>query len=182
MPVLGIVASQISGHLFAPSGAYDSIATTTLSTTTASVTFSSIPQTYKHLQVRFIARSDRASTLDIAGVQLGSTYYSQAHIINGDGSSVVSNNSTGLTIVPAASSNANVFGSAVIDLLDYTDTNKNRVARALNGFDANGSGNAAFASALWLSTTAVSSLTVYPANGTGFVQYSSFALYGIKGS
>jgi hypothetical protein len=28
-PILGIYASQISGHLFAPSGAYDSIATAT---------------------------------------------------------------------------------------------------------------------------------------------------------
>jgi hypothetical protein len=40
MPVLGIIASQMSGHLFAPSGAYDSIATTTVgSGGAASITF-----------------------------------------------------------------------------------------------------------------------------------------------
>jgi len=35
---------------------FESIATTTLSTNTASVTFSSIPATYTHLQIRATAR------------------------------------------------------------------------------------------------------------------------------
>lgn len=175
--------SMLAGNAaFIPSS-YDSIATTTVGAGgAATVTFSSIPSTYQHLQVRFLARSNRASSLDIAGIYINSlVYYSQAHLINADGSTAVSNNTTGLTLIPAASASSNVFGAAVVDVLDYTNSNKNRVARSLNGFDNNGSGNVAFGSALWTTTNAISSLTVYPANGTAFTQYSSFALYGIKG-
>ena len=56
MPMLGIMASQISGHLWAPSGAYDSIATVTLGSAASTITFSSIPSTYTHLQFRVMAR------------------------------------------------------------------------------------------------------------------------------
>jgi hypothetical protein len=49
-PMLGIMASQISGHLVTNS--YESIQTVTVSTATPSITFSSIPATYKHLQIR----------------------------------------------------------------------------------------------------------------------------------
>jgi hypothetical protein len=68
MPILGIMASQISGHLWAPEGAYDSLATVTLSASTASIEFAGIPATYKHLQVRVIARS--------AGTSLAGLYMS----------------------------------------------------------------------------------------------------------
>ena len=64
MPILGIWASQISGHLWAPEGAYDALATVSLSTTTASVTFSGIPSGYKHLQLRLIARTNRSASVD----------------------------------------------------------------------------------------------------------------------
>ena len=49
MPILGIMASQISGHLSNPS--YESIATYTVGAGGSStMVFSSIPQTYKHLE------------------------------------------------------------------------------------------------------------------------------------
>ena len=61
MPILGIMASQISGHLWAPEGAYDALSTVTLSTTTASIEFAGIPTGYKHLQVRGFAQCNRAT-------------------------------------------------------------------------------------------------------------------------
>jgi hypothetical protein len=52
-PILGIYASQISGHLFAPSGAYDSIATVTWYWLSGIILLlASIPATYTHLQLR----------------------------------------------------------------------------------------------------------------------------------
>jgi len=177
MPIPGIVASGISGHL----SSYYSIATATVTSGgSGAITFSSIPSTYTHLQIRGLVRSDRANTVDVAGVQIGSTYATQQHILYGDGSSAVANASTGLTVVPAASTTSSAFGTFVIDILDYTNTNKNVVARALSGYDANGSGTAALGSALFLTTGPVTALSVYAANGTGFVQYSSIALYGVK--
>ena len=179
-PILGIYASQISGHLAAPNS-YASIATVTVGSGGASsITFSSIPSTYTHLQIRGLVRSNRANTIDVAGVQIGSTYATQQHILYGDGSNAISNATTGLTIVPAASTTSSVFGNFVIDILDYRNTSKNVVARALSGYDANGSGTMALGSALFLTTGPVTALSVYAANGTGFVQYSSIALYGVK--
>jgi hypothetical protein len=39
-----------------------------------------------------------------------------------------------------------------------------------------------FMSGLWMSTSAISSITLYPQPTGSLAQYSSFALYGIKGA
>ena len=187
MPILGIIASQISGHLFAPSGAYDSIATTTVGGGgSATVTFSSIPSTYTHLQVRVTAQSARANAIDYFNMRVnsdtGSNYY--AHLLYGNGTSAsayATGTDTKLDFSQwVASSATSVFGTAVIDVLDYADTNKNKTVRCLNGYDANGSGITQLASGLWTNTSAITSLSFYFSNAN-VAQYSSFALYGIKG-
>ena len=75
-PIPGIWASQISGHLWAPSGAYDAIASTTLSASAASITFSGIPSTYTHLQVRLQTSASAAANYyyQVNG-DTGSNYY-----------------------------------------------------------------------------------------------------------
>jgi hypothetical protein len=51
MPILGIIASAITGNLVTTS--YESIETVTVgSGGSATVTFSSIPATYTHLQIK----------------------------------------------------------------------------------------------------------------------------------
>jgi hypothetical protein len=186
-PILGIYASQISGHLFAPSGAYDSIATTTVGAGgVSSVTFSSIPQTYTHLQVRYIARgTDTSNNIYFTLNSDTSGNYSD-HLLYGDGSSVATangvNTSTPQYISIANSSRlASTFAAGVFDLLDYANTNKFKTTRTLSGREDNSAGIVLFASANWRNTNAVTSLTFTPTNGS-FAQYSSFALYGIKGN
>jgi hypothetical protein len=190
-PILGIYASQISGHLFAPSGAYDSIATTTVGSGGASsIDFTSIPSTYTHLQLRWILRTSRTSaTADGVffrfNADSGSNY--RTHSLGGDGSSAyagASGSATGspqIAPAPSSTATASVFSAGVFDILDYANTSKNKTIRNLTGFDANGSGYIELDSAVWLSTTAVNQLTIYPVVGPNFLQYSSFALYGIKG-
>ena len=200
MPILGIMASQISGHLFAPSGAYDSIATTTLSTSTATITFSSIPATYTHLQIRYLAKTNRATYgVDDGFITLnsdvtGANYYS--HFLYGDGSSATASQSAGNggggqgIFWPFVFSTTQIspvgFAGGVIDVLDYANTNKYKTLRCLAGFDANGGtaggygGQVIFASGAWFSTAAANNITI-KANGS-FQQYSQFALYGIKGA
>jgi hypothetical protein len=191
MPVLGIVASQISGHLFAPSGAYDSIATTTLTTATASVTFSSIPATYTHLQIRFLARTNRATevvdTVKLAYNSDTSSSNYTYHDFGGDGSGTFVYGSgaperNAFYATSAAGSGANIFGVGIADILDYANTNKYKTHRNLGGADSNGSGRVGFVSGLWLNTAAITSITLTPSVGTTFNQYSTFALYGIKGA
>jgi hypothetical protein len=188
-PILGIYASQISGHLTS----YASIATVTVgSGGTSTVTFSSIPSTYTHLQIRLIARSSRASTFDSIDANFNgdssNANYAQ-HQITGNGATAASygypTSTSGVAGVPAvytaaASQAANIFGVGVLDILDYTNTNKYKTARSLSGIDANGSGNATLNSGLWLNTSAITSITLISETSSLFTQYSSFALYGIR--
>jgi hypothetical protein len=188
MPILGILASAITGNLVTTS--YESIATVSVgSGGSSTITFSSIPSTFAHLQLRAIMRTNGSGTQDIAKLQFNSdtganyTY----HTIFGNGSSVTADAATGinqnyLNRATSASSDANTFGVMVVDILDYKDTNKFKTIRDLGGADNNGSGTVYFTSGLWRSTSAVTSFTLNPLDGTSFNEYSQFALYGIKGS
>jgi hypothetical protein len=192
MPILGIMASAISGNLTQPSD-YESIETVTVgSGGSSSISFSSIPATYKHLQIRYNARSTVANVNDgytsirFNGDSTNGNYYFY-HVMQGDGASATAGSGgtnaiiyTGVTA--GNSAGANVFGSGVIDILDYTSTSKYKIPRALSGMDNNGAGKISLSSGVWFNTAAVTSITVGAnAFGNNFMEYSSFALYGIKG-
>jgi hypothetical protein len=165
----------------------ETIASTLLATTATGVTFSNIPQGYKHLQVRILARDNRAVTFDNLIIQAngdtGSNYsdhfiYSQSTTVGSGGD--VSSTAPRVGTITGSSATANVFGSNVIDILDYTNTNKYKTVRGLTGAITSGTGQIVFRSNLWLNTAAITSLTFTPGGGS-FVQYSRFSLYGIKG-
>ncbi len=197
-PILGIFASQ--GRVAANS--YESISTITVGAGgSASVTFSSIASTYTHLQVRYFGYSTRSNiVLDTYELRLGtgsidtSASYSY-HNLYGDG------DAAGATAASSATTIQPVFcvgdehpdskrsGAGVIDILDYKNTNKFKTIKILGGFDINGKfgagtqygGRVGLTSGLWQKTTAVDTITLFPSNGS-WGQYSSFALYGIKGA
>jgi hypothetical protein len=184
--LIGIIAS--SGG--AAGGDYESIATVTVgSGGSSSISFTSIPSTYQHLQIRAISRSATAGTGNqelLMRYNGSSTNYYRMHQLYGDGAGAFAgvNASTAENTpfyTPTAGQTANVFAGAVIDILDYANTNKNKTVRSLTGFDLNGSGFVIFRSGLWMNTSAISSISLTAdASGT-IAQYSSFALYGIKG-
>jgi len=192
MPILGIIDSQKSGHLWAPAPAYDSIATVTVgSGGSSSITFTSFPSTYTHLQIRGIARDNRsASGLATGGLQFNSdsTYTNyRGHILYGTGSTAAAatsqpSNGTALAFsTNGNSSTANSFAAAVIDILDYANTSKYKTVRTLSGADNNDTtGEIDFVSGVWMSTAAITNITLIPYGSNSFVQYSSFALYGVK--
>jgi len=190
-PLLGIYASQITGKLFAPTGAYDSIATTNVgSGGTSSITFSSIPSTYTHLQIRGIARTNRSAAAQDAiryrfNSDSGSNY--TLHYLLGNGSAASAGASTSNTSgymdgFTMSDSLANSFGAFNLDILDYANTNKYKTCRALSAREDNTSGAVWLESTLWINTSAISSIVLTPLSGTLINQYSSFALYGIKGN
>ena len=166
---------------------YESIQTVTVGGGgAANIEFTSIPATYSHLQVRGIARGTTASSLVLVRFQLNSDTGSNyaRHILTGDGSSVgvaadASQTVGGVGNIPAASASASIFGTAVLDVLDYANTNKYKTVRSLAGNDRNGSGVVGLFSSLWVNTNAITSIKVFPASDN-FAQYSTFALYGIK--
>ena len=194
-PILGIYASQISGHLWAPSGAYDSIATYTVSgSSTNSFTFSSIPQTYTHLQIRAISQTARATYgIDDVFVRFngdtGSNYSS--HNMYGNGSSALAQALTSRTWTldsngGTATSTGGNFSASIIDILDYTNTSKYKTGRALYGNDYNGTiaglgGEIVFVSGLWMNTSAITSITFFADGSRNFTAGTTYALYGVKG-
>ena len=169
-----------------PSGAYDSIATVNVGAGgTSSITFSSIPQGYTHLQIRAFTGTatywSNAGYVHFNGDTTTSNY--NEHAIYGSGASAgayYTSSNQGLFYLGKSTSG---FDAAVIDILDYTNTSKNKVSRSLFGYDVNGAtGYVGLISGLWRNTAAVTSITI-TAGGIGdFAQYSQFALYGIKGA
>jgi hypothetical protein len=192
-----MIANQIAGLMgvSAPIAAtsYESIGTTVNvgAGGQASITFNSIPSTYKHLQIRAIARDNSATNgLTFLRAKLNSdatsgNYY--GHYLYGSGASAsaapTAGSARGLIcgFVANNSNTANSFATVIIDILDYANTSKNKTTRALTGGEFNDSSSGiALISGLYMSTTAISSIELTADAGTGFTQYSSFALYGIK--
>lgn len=179
-----------------PPNSYESIQTVTLTGNQSTVTFSSIPSTYKHLQVRAIGRTTRTN-YSVEQVYMrfnsdtGNNY--STHVLGGDGGSAYAYTGsfpnswvyTGQIATDIAGTNA--FGGFVTDILDYTNTNKYKTTRAVSAVEPNASysgtvyGAVNLASGLWMSTSAITSITFSTEVSGNFKQYSQFALYGIKG-
>ena len=176
--MLNNIAALIGGA--APEvGDYESIATTIVGAGgQASITFTAIPSTYKHLQLRGILKQTVAQNwtqITFNGDSTVGNYSS--HQTNGVGSGTPSSSASNLNIQHIVG--IDQFGAYVTDILDYTNTNKYTTVRNLGGVDQNGNGQLALSSELWMNTAAVNQVTVTAGSGV-FVQYSTFALYGIK--
>lgn len=180
---LGLIGQ--GGGNGAGANAMELIATTSGSGT--SITFSSIPNTYKHLQIRYV------------GLTTGNGYRPQmymngdtganygGHALAGNASSVFSEVAYaggGMNYMILSSYSVNSLNSSsptpgIVDILDYTSTSKYKVVRTLmGGFNSN---QIAIASGSWQSTAAITSLTI-TANGGTWASTSRFSLYGIKGA
>jgi hypothetical protein len=179
----GSAASSASSAI-TTANAYSSIATFALGSATSSVTFSNIPQNYTHLQIRAFTRSTVSQSGSIYNVFFNGDNagnYSN-HQLNADGSSAFSSGSTNQTAIQlrdttGASNTANAFGVALIDILDYTNTNKYKTLRYIGGYDSNGSGLVGMDSGAWFNFAPITTINI--STYANFAQYSHFALYGI---
>jgi hypothetical protein len=149
------------------------------------ITFTSIPDTYKHLQIRVMglySASNPFANLRFNG-DSNSVYWWHQLQGNGSSASAGSYGSLGTSIYfPADAVGSSIPTVQIADILDYTSTSKNKTVRVLEGYDANGSGTLRLASGLWSATPrlAITSISITTSSGN-FNQYSQFALYGIKG-
>jgi hypothetical protein len=190
MPIpLGILAvAGAGGGAGVP--AYEQIATTTLgSNSSADIVFSSIPGTYKHLQVRatLAKNSTNFGYMLLQFNTTPATIYNY-HSLDGTGSSVVSNNSGGaqtelVAMVMAGNNTTSAFSGSVLDILDYASTSKNKTIRALSGVHQSAGTNATtiqLKSGLWASTAAVTSIKFFT-YGQTYLAGTRISLYGIVG-
>jgi len=188
-PILGTRGSLAASAYGFTSGApaignYESIQTVTVGAGGSStISFTSIPATYTHLQIRAIARY---STGTETGVKMrinsdtGSNYaYHELYGTGTGAGAAAGTTQTAISDVMYINATSNVFGGAVIDILDYANTNKYKTIRSLNGADVNGSGYITFMSGLWQNTAAITNIELYVA-ANNMTQYSSFALYGVN--
>jgi len=187
--LLNTILGSLSSGVAVSTSSYESISTVTVgSGGSSSISFTSIPGTYTHLQIRGIARTVNAGTgASLIFVRANSDTASNysAHYLGGDGSTAYAGAAANQTnmyngIAVDNGYTAYTFSGFVLDVLDYANTNKYKTLRALSGGDGNGLGEIYLFSGNWRSTSAITTLTLNA--NTNFAQYSQFALYGIKGS
>jgi len=179
-------AASGSLTLVTPPG-FDSIATLSGTGSSGVITFSSIPQTYKHLQIRAIAPVGNYIGGKIQFNSDTGTNYNR-HTLLGNGGGTVQATTSGTSQTYIQLGNDNGYGRSsypynmVIDILDYTNTGKNKTMRMIAGFDTNNTdgGEVCMQSGLWLSTSAINTITFGVTSGN-YPTTAKFALYGIKG-
>jgi len=162
---------------------FESIASFTAVGGETAVTFSSIPSTYKSLEIRLSAQAQTSTLNWRFNSDTGSNYAWHRIYATGGASGATGTASTiqigGLTIPSAATGG---WSSGVYSIIDYASTSKYKTLMSFGGYDANGSGYLALISGLWMNTNAISSIQLNFSNGDTLVAGSKFSLYGIKGA
>ena len=163
------------------------ISTQVLASTASTVTFSSIANSYKHLQLRVVSRTSASSvdTLQIRFNGDSGTNYAW-HRLQGDGAAGMQSvagatqNYANQGFVADSTSAASAFAPSIVDILDYANTTTNKTVRGVGGIQGSLQ-LVALKSSVWLSASAISSITI-GSNGGGVFQVGSrFSLYGVKG-
>lgn len=175
-----------SGLLF---GDYESIATINGNGSISSLVFSSVPQNYTHLQLRFVIRGTRAFNGEQLYIRIngdGDNNYS-FHYVRGNGSSNTISGSSSQNVIllgefPGSNISSNIMGVCTVDLLDYATPNKNRVVRSFFGCDNNGgaldSNMVSLSSGMRINTAAVETISIVT-NGA-LTATTTATLYGVK--
>jgi hypothetical protein len=188
---LGFFATAGAG---AAAGSFDLLETQVLASSAASITFSSLSSyasTYEHLQIRWVAKSDRSGDQSDffwqANGETVQSYYA-AHWLYGNGSSVQSQSTSNsiyyglLSNSFPASSKTNQFQVGVTDILNAFDTSKNKTVRSFVGSATSwyeGGGDIRLTSGVFLNTAALTSFTMKDRLANIEIG-SRFSLYGIK--
>lgn len=187
MPIIGTIASSTRQGL--ATGNYESIATATFGTSGVnSVTFSAIPNTYKHLEIRAAI----VSTVEMAG---GYTIY-QFNNDSGTNYTDVLLSTNGSTmeaptqVITADALNFsqrqnNCFTNSptviVHRILNYTATDRYKNGLGLYAAQRDGVGEITHRSGQWKNTAAISSIKIFfPTGSINFGTASYIGLYGIK--
>jgi len=167
---------------------FELISTTLISSNTASVTFdvSTFASTYKHLQVRILAKSNTTpnDSVDLTFNNDTGTNYSY-HSMYGNGSSAgaeaaTSSPSCYSVATLATSADTNQFGMALIDIVDAFSTVKNKTIRVLKGTNLGSGSSLQLTSGSWRNTGVVTSVKL-TARGSNFASGSRLSLYGLRG-
>lgn len=172
---------------------YELIQSEILNDTEQSVTFdvSSLSNTYQHLHLRTVLRSNRNDTNSRSVIQFNSD--SQTNYVNhyigtqgtgtifaGDSPFAHSNGVVNIDSVAGLTQTADVFGSAVVDIYDPFETTKYTAVRFFDG-QVGTFTRVSLNSGLWKNTASLTSINVLDLYGS-FVAGTRISLYGLKGA
>jgi hypothetical protein len=191
--MFGVALGIMDGAGGAAGGSYESIATAVGTGSASTISLTSIPSTYKHLQVRATFKTTGTGFYgDDLILRLNSDTGSNYawHILKGNGSAASASgvsSTTSMRCGYAFSSDSaltdRVF-TAIVDIHDYASTTKNKTVRVFSGGDANiadTSFQVFLTSGLWVNTSAVTSLTFSTSSALNWTSATQVSLYGIKG-
>jgi len=164
---------------------YESIASFT-PTSGNSVTFSSIPQGYKSLQLRIVNRSaSSGATMYLQFNGTGGTAYDEQWYSNYN-NSLYANYNTNVAQVRVgnyvATNNSVYPTTTIVDILDYTNTSKNKTVMTHSGTmlaQATGYDNGGMVGT-FRNTAAVTSIFLYLAGQNFSSSGNTISLYGVK--
>ena len=172
-------SSFLAGNPAVQFTSYESIATANGTGSSGVITFSSIPQTYKHLQLRCVLGNASGSS---TALTINSGSFARRHYLYATGSGSINagaDTSNDLFLSTNTGTTPLITAINIVDILDYTSTTKTKTYRILSGDDYNGSGGVFVWSGLDLSTTAIDTITL--TTGSNWSTTTKIALYGIKG-
>ena len=188
--MIGAITAGLYGTGVPPvTSSYESIATVSGTGSAPTLSFTSIPSGFQHLQIRYISRSTTGSA-GFSGIQVTANSDTTSgnysfHRLVGDGSSASAYGQSGLDYILLNSNSANTSGMyavGIIDVLDYTSTNKAKTFRALSGGELNNTlGTITLRSQGWFATPAAITRIDLTGSTGNFDTNTRFALYGIKG-
>jgi hypothetical protein len=205
MPILESIAGAsvkgYGGFLTRPilNGVYESIQSVYLSGgNSAEINFTSIPATFKHLEIRYSAASDRTNNfLDDVNIRFGNgsidtgaNYNYRASGLEGIGGGAFTTDQTGVTqmqsgLCVGGSTNTNYRnGIGVFYIPDYANTSKNKTLHGSMAFSTNSGAETnrfGMFTGGWNSSAAITHIRLTLAN-SNWLQYSRISLYGIKGA
>jgi hypothetical protein len=186
------VQSAASSSVTPTTTAFESIATATGNGSSNTITFSSIPSTYTHLQVRGITRGTGANGWEYYSVRVsGGSFVNEyaTHLLRSNNGASISSTGYANTstlqqlITTDSSSDANVMGAVLMDVHDYASTTRNKTIQIISGYEATttGIGHVELRSGVRLNTAAVDTVEFQISSGS-WATTTKFALYGIRGA
>jgi hypothetical protein len=151
-------------------------------------TFTNIPQTYKHLQIRMTIRDTFPGSTTSAFFRFNgdttATYWLHGFRSTGAGTEIVQNTALASYLqiagIPANNIASGSYATLTSDILEYRNTSKLKTVKTISGWDANGAGFWSLASGIWNSTAAITSIQV-GADSLGDGPDTIITLYGITG-
>lgn len=188
-----ITRSAHAGNTITYPGSYEQIATATGTGASGTITFTNIPSTYSHLQLRSISKGDSTAGGFITSIWFRlngdatlTNYWNHSFYGNGTnaGASNGNTNADFMWAVGSYTGYANKYVASIIDIPDYANTSKLKTMHNLEGLDSNSAANGRISlkSMTWNNTAAISSITIVadPTYIGNWTTSSHFALYGIK--